>query len=385
MVAKKNVVVLGCGLVGRLIARDLQRDKDIAVTVADQDERSLAEVSSGGRIATTKADLSNPDVLRGLLQGRDLAVGCLPGFLGLQTLRTVISCGVNYADICFMPEDPMELDAMAAGRGVSAVVDCGVAPGLSNLIAGHVSAKLDRPTRILILVGGLPAVRHWPFEYKAVFSPIDVIEEYTRPARYVEYGHTVERPALTDVELVDLPGVGTLEAFNTDGLRSLARTLDVPFMKEKTLRYPGHAERMRMLRDAGFFSYESVEVKGQSVKPIDLTARLIFSAWKMGPADRDLTVMRVVVEGVKDGRVVRHTYDLLDRYDEETGASAMSRTTGFPCAIAARMLLAGEVRRRGVVPPELIGREPGLFERFMSELDGRGIRFDVTVDDLGAA
>lgn len=378
----KRVIVLGCGLVGRLITRDLAEDPSFSVTVADVDPHAFVDLAKDDRIRTIVSDLSDPALLMHLVSGYDIAVGALPGFLGLQSLRAVIGTGIDYVDISFMPEDPLSLNEEALRKGVTAIVDCGVAPGISNLIAGRTSAWLDRADRILILVGGLPAVRQWPFEYKAVFSPIDVIEEYTRPARYVEYGRLVERPALSDVELVDLPGVGTLEAFNTDGLRSLALTLDAPFMKEKTLRYPGHAERMRILRDTGFFGKVPVEVRGASVRPIDLTARLMFPIWKMQPSERDLTVMRVVVEGSRQKKPVRRTFDLLEHFHEPTQASAMSRTTGFPCAIAARLLAAGEVSEKGVLPPEILGRNPALYDRFMAELAARGIRFTETLEDL---
>lgn len=381
----KQVVVLGCGLVGRLIAKDLASDASLSVTVADRDEGALKGLGGGQRLRTIVSDLSDAGALAKLLSGFDLAVGSLPGFLGLQTLRTVIETGIDYSDISFMPEDPLDLNELAEKRGVTAVVDCGVAPGMSNLIAGHAAATLDRLERILIVVGGLPTVRQWPFEYKAVFSPIDVIEEYTRPARYVEYGQVVEQPALSDVELIDLPGVGTLEAFNTDGLRSLARTLNAPHMKEKTLRYPGHAEKMRMLRDAGFFGYDPIQLKGAEIRPIDLTARLLFQMWRMQPSDRDLTVMRIVVEGAERGRRVRHTWDLLERFDEASGSSAMSRTTGFPCAIAARMIARGEIAEKGVLPPEILGKHEPLFQGFMAGLAERGVRFTQTVEELAVS
>ena len=204
---------------------------------------------------------------------------------------------------------------------------------------------------MLIYVGGLPEVREWPYDYKAVFSPADVIEEYVRPARYVENGRLVVRPALSDAELINFPGVGTLEAFNTDGLRTLTRTIAAPDMKEKTLRYPGHIEKMAVLRETGFFSQEEIEVGGARVRPLDVTAKLLFPKWKMGPADRDITVMKIVVEGRKDGRDRRYTYDLLDRFDETTGVHSMARTTGYTATVAARMLARGLYRRQGRLRP----------------------------------
>jgi saccharopine dehydrogenase-like NADP-dependent oxidoreductase len=267
----------------------------------------------------------------------------------------------------------------ATNTGVTAVVDCGVAPGLSNLLCGRGAHLLDRTERMLILVGGLPQRRVWPFEYRLVFSPVDVIEEYTRPARWVEHGRLVTRPALTDPELVDLPRVGTVEAFNTDGLRSLAFTMKAPFMKEKTLRFPGHIEKMRMLRETGFFSREPLRIGDREVIPFEVTTRLLFDAWKLPEGEGDLTVMRVEVEGIKDGKPKTCRWDLYDEHDPATGYTSMARTTGFPCAVVARLLARGELHRPGVVPPELLGSDERFFETMMAELRQRGVELQLTV------
>jgi saccharopine dehydrogenase-like NADP-dependent oxidoreductase len=263
---------------------------------------------------------------------------------------------------------------------VTAVVDCGVAPGMSNVIAGYVESRLDQLDSYLCYVGGLPKVRRWPYEYKAVFSPIDVLEEYTRPARYVEHGEIVVRPALSGVELIDLPGVGTLEFFNTDGLRTLMRTFRAPNMKEVTLRYPGHANLMAILRESGFFGTEAISVDGQSVRPLAVTAKLLFDEWKLQPGEEDFTVLRVVMAGKQDGRAVRYTYDLLDSYDKATGTTSMARTTGYTCAIVARLVLGGQFRQVGICPPEYVGRTPGCYGPFMDALAARNIVVKETIE-----
>ncbi|MDP7079411.1 MAG: saccharopine dehydrogenase C-terminal domain-containing protein [Candidatus Undinarchaeales archaeon] len=256
-----------------------------------------------------------------------------------------------------------------------------MAPGMSNMIPGYVDSILDKTTDLTIMVGGLPKERSWPYEYKAPFSPIDVLEEYTRPARLVRDGKVVVLPALSEPELVDFPDIGTLEAFNTDGLRSLITTIDAPNMKEKTMRYPGHIELMRVLRETGFFSQEKIELKnGTQVKPLDLTTRLLFPMWKLGPEDREFTVMRVEVAGLKNDKQVTYTYDLMDRYDEDTGFSSMSRTTGFPAAIVARQVLAGRVTDKGVFPPEFLGRDHELFQLVLAELTKRGVVFTERIE-----
>ncbi len=183
----------------------------------------------------------------------------------------------------------------------------------------------------------------------------------------------VVRPALTDVEPVDLPRVGTVEAFNTDGLRSLAQTLHAPDMKEKTLRWPGHVEKLRMLREAGFLSQKPVDVGGTRVRPYDVTTKLLFDAWRLEEGEADLTVMRVEAEGAVGGRRQTWTWDLYDEADPVTGFHSMARTTGFPCAIVARMLARGELRRPGVQPPERLAGDDRFFARMMEELRARGV------------
>jgi saccharopine dehydrogenase-like NADP-dependent oxidoreductase len=296
-------------------------------------------------------------------------------------MRAVIEAKKPYCDISFLAEDPVNLDALARERGVTVVYDAGVAPGLSNMMAAFGAMSLSTCERIDMYVGGLPAVRRWPFEYKAGFSPIDVLEEYTRPARLVEHGELVVREALSEPELMEFPGVGTLEAFNTDGLRSLVRTLpNVPFMREKTLRYPGHIELMRVFRETGLFSKEPVQVGDARVRPLDLTASLLFPKWAFDEGEADVTVMRVAVEGTRDGKRTRYSWDLSDRYDPSTGLRSMSRTTGFTAAILARFLLDGRFARPGVHPPEIPAREPGIFDAMLAELAKRGVRCEARVD-----
>lgn len=376
-----RAIILGAGMVGSVMAMDLARDGAFNVTIADlRDEALGAARARAPEIETVKADLSDPAAVRKLVAPFDLVLGAGASRLGFQTLRAVIEAGKPYCDIAFMPEDAIDLDGLAKSKGVVAVVDCGVAPGMSNMLAGYGAARFETCESIEIYVGGLPCERRWPFEYKAAFSPSDVIEEYVRPSRIVERGQVVVRPALSEPELLDLPGVGTVEAFNTDGLRSIARTMRVPNMKEKTLRYPGHIGLMRVLREMGLFSQAPVELPGADggtvrVRPLDLTSRLMFPMWTYAEGEQDLTVMRVSVTGVKGGRRSRLVWDLLDFYDPATRATSMARTTAFPCVIVARMLARGEITGAGVLPPELLGPRPGVLDKVMAELAARGVRY----------
>jgi lysine 6-dehydrogenase len=259
-----------------------------------------------------------------------------------------------------------------------------VAPGLTHMLAGSAAARLSPCERIEIYVGGLPEARHWPFEYKAGFAPYDVIEEYTRPVQIVEHGRVVVREALSEPELLEFPELGTLEAFNTDGLRSLVRSLKVPFMKEKTLRYPGHIELMRIFRATGLFSKDAVMVGSQSVRPLELTAALLFPRWTYEPGEADLTVMTVRASGNMDGKPTHLRWDLFDRLDPVTGLRSMSRTTGFTATAVARLVASGAYRSAGVSAPEALGADPRLLDSVLADLAARGVQVTAS-EEAGAA
>ncbi len=372
-------VVLGCGRVGKLIARDLARDPGAEVLSVDANPASIIGLDTYG-IRGLAADLSDPAAVSRAVAGADVAVNAVPGFMGLATLGAVVDAGIPAVDIAFMPEDPVVLDDAARAAGVPVVVDFGVAPGISNLLVGYGAQRLDTAVRARILVGGLPKQRRLPWEYTIPFSPVDVLEEYTRPARIVEHGQEVVRAPLTEQELVDLPRVGTLEAFNSDGLRTLVRTMDIPHMVEKTLRYPGYAAKVQLLAATGFFSTEPVDIGGVQVRPMDLTARLIFDAWRLEEGQDELTVMRVEVEGRLGGAPARLAWDLYDETDHVGGATSMARSTGFPAALMARAIADGRFTTPGVHAPEQIVTDDGLVKWLLDELVARGVILDETLE-----
>lgn len=370
----KKIVVLGAGLVGKAMAIDLA--ENFEVTSVDVNEQALADVQKHG-IKTEKVDFSNLQLLSSTIQPFDLVVGAVPGFLGLQTARAVIEAGKNMVDISFFPEDPFQLDELAKKKNVTVVTDCGVAPGMGNIILGYHNKRM-KINSYECLVGGLPLVREWPYEYKAVFSPIDVIEEYIRPARYVLNSAMVVKEALSDPELVHFDGVGTLESWNSDGLRSLIATMpNIPNMIEKTLRYPGCIEYLRVLRESGFFSYEEVDVKGVKVRPIDLTAKLLFPKWKLKPGEEEFTVMRIRMSGEENNKPKTYEYNLLDRTEKISGTLSMARTTGYTCTAAANLVLSGKFNRKGICPPEYLGEEESHFNFVVDYLKQRGVHYKV--------
>lgn len=371
---KKKVVVLGAGLVGKVMAIDLAKDFD--VTSVDKNSEAFQTLESHG-VNTLQADVTEAAALAHLLAPFDLVIGAMPGFLGFETVRKVIEAKKNMVDISFFPEDPFLLDDLARKNGVTVVTDCGVAPGMGNIVLGYHHRRM-KVHAYECLVGGLPVVREWPYEYRAVFSPIDVIEEYTRPARFVQNGALVVKEALSDPELVHFDGIGTLESWNSDGLRTLIQTLpDIPNMIEKTLRYPRCIEYLRVLRESGFFSSAEVNVNGVMIRPVDVTAKLLFPRWKLKPGEEEFTVMRIRIAGEENGKPKTWEYNLLDRTDKATGTLSMARTTGYTCTAAARLVIDGKFSRKGICPPEYLGEEEEHYRAILRSLNDRGVKYVV--------
>ncbi|MCP4758994.1 MAG: saccharopine dehydrogenase [Planctomycetes bacterium] len=372
----KQTIVLGGGMVGAVMAMDLAADADREVTLCDVDEARLTAAKARcPAIRVQQADLSSPERVRSLAAEADMVLGALPSRFGFGTLQAVIDAGKPYCDISFMPQDAWRLDEAAKASGTIAVVDCGVAPGMSNLLAGVAARRLSPCRSVTIRVGGLPVVRQLPWQFKAAFSPYDVIEEYVRPARIVEHGKVVVREALSDPVLIDFLETGTLEAFNTDGLRSLTETLSIPNMLEQTMRYPGHRDLAWALRETGLLSEQPMDVNGVSVTPREITCRALFPKWTYEEGEVDLTVMRVEAEGDLNGVSTRLWWDLYDELDPETGWTSMSRTTAFPATIMARMIEAGIVTNPGVHPPECLAGDDRVLETLFRELTARGVTY----------
>ncbi len=369
----KNIIVLGAGLVGSAIAKDLAKEHN--VTSVDINKEALEKLGSLG-ISTQVVDLSKAGEVKKTVASFDLVIGAVPGFMGYAMVKEVIETKIDIVDISFFPEDPFELNELAKENGVTVVTDCGVAPGMGNIILGYHNKKM-KVNRYECLVGGLPVVREWPYEYKAVFSPIDVIEEYIRPARYVQNGHLITKEALSDAELIEFDRVGTLESWNSDGLRTLAKTMKIPNMIEKTLRYPGCIEYIKVLRESGFFSYDEIEVNGAKIRPVDVTAKLLFPKWKLKSGEEDFTVMRIRIEGEEDGKSKNLEYYLLDKYDRENQIISMARTTGYTCNAVANLVLDSKFNRKGINPPEYVGEEEYNFKYVKNYLEERGVEYEV--------
>ena len=363
-----NITILGAGMVGRAMAIDLAKNHN--VTSVDLSKKNLELLPSS--IKKVEADLSNAKKIQEIIADADLVIGAVPGFMGFETVKTVITAGKNIVDISFFPEDCFELDALAKEKNVIAIVDCGVAPGMFNIILGYHNERMQIEN-FVAMCGGLPVKRTMPFQYKAPFSPVDVLEIYTRRAKIVVNGKVMTVPALSDIEEINFDEVGTLEAFNTDGLRSLLHTMKIPNMKEKTLRYPGHTKLMEQLRNMGLFSEEEIIVRGQKVKPAEFTGSLFFPQWKYEPGEEEFTVMRIIIEGTENGKPKRFQYDMFDRYHQPTKTSSMERSTGYTCTAVVNMVLDGLYSQKGISPPEFLGREEKCFEYIVNYLKERHV------------
>jgi len=373
-----KVLVVGCGNIGSVAAKDLAKSmKSLEIVVADNNEaraKAVAEDIGTDNVSSIRLDVADQHTLLDTLRGYTLVMGFLPGNLGYRLAETCVKAGKDMVDVSYMAENPLLLDNKAAKAGVTVVPDCGLAPGISNLLVGHAAASLNEVRTVRIMVGGLPEKPLPPLGYVITWSAESLIDEYTRKAGIIRKGRKTEVEALSELEEIEFPGVGKLEAFYTDGLRTLMYTIDKPDeMWEKTLRYPGHAERIKMLRALGFFDESPVSVNGTRISPRKLTATLLTQKLQR-PENKDIVALRVEVSGIEKCKKTKYRYHLLDFYDEKHNVTAMARTTAYPASIAARLLLGKAIKDKGLVPVEKIGMHNELFRTFIDELEKRNVK-----------
>jgi len=371
-----RALVIGCGRMGSAAAEDLAKG-DIEVCVADKDAtkaKETAEKIGKGNVKWFQFDASNKNELIKALKDFDLALGFLPPKFGFSLIEACVKAGKSLVDVSYMPENPLLLHEEALEADVTVVPSCGLAPGISNILVGHTVAKLDKTHKVHIMVGGLPQTPFPPLGYVITWSPESLIDEYTSKARIIKDGKKTEVEALNGLEEVMFQGVGKLEAFYTDGLRTLLYTIEgVDEMWEKTLRYPGHAEKIKLLRELSLFNDEEVIVEGCRISPRKVTAKL-FEKKFVKPDVKDFVILRVEVFGLKNGKKTGYVYEMVDFYDEKSGTTAMARTTAYTASIVANLILTKVINLKGVVPPERLGMNEGIYHKIMAELDRRGIK-----------
>lgn len=373
-----KVLILGCGNIGSVAAEDFAKSMtSVEVFVADKNvarAKEVAERIGTGNVSWIRLDTSNYSELVNALRNFDLAMGFLPGNLGYRLVEACVDVGRDLVDVSYMSENPLTLNDKAVRANVTIVPDCGLAPGVSNILVGHALRRLDKVQTVRIMVGGLPETPVPPLGYVITWSLESLIDEYTRKARIVKDGKIVDVEALNGLEEVEFPNVGRLEAFYTDGLRTLLHTVNnVDSMWEKTLRYPGHAEKVGLLKALGFFDERQIDVEGVNLSPRKLTVKLLEQKlWK--PEVKDIVALKVEVSGVKNGKQTRYIYHLLDRYNEKRGITAMARTTAYPASIIAQLILRKAIKEKGVVPPEKLGMSEEFFQVFLDELEKREVK-----------
>lgn len=370
-----RTTLLGAGNIGRFVANLVVEDRDFGnVYIIEKDMEKLEALGLKIKEKATfmVGDVFKDKFLKRTVCNSDIVLSFLPGSIGVKAYNLAIECGFHLVDTSYLPEDPMTYNTQAESEEITIVPDAGVAPGLSNLIAGGLYNELGGLEKISVYVGGLPQSPVPPLYHEVNWSISDLIEEYTRPVRIKENGIVKTVEPLTGNEIIDFEGIGKLEAFYTDGLRTMVKTLDVPNMYEKTLRYPGHLNAIKLLRDIGFLSKSIINVDGKSVRPVDVAIRVLED--KMyNPTLRDILAMMIVAEKGTEKKTVK----VLDYFDEKNGFSAMARTTGL-CNYAISKLVLSDKIGHGVIPPEKIGMNKNNYEYILDIYRKFGVKISIS-------
>jgi len=376
-------LVLGGGAQGSACALELARRADVAnVIVADLDVSGPApflQPHLGGKVEMRSVDATDHEQVAAAMRGVDAVACALPYYFNVDMTRLAIEAGAHFCDLggnTELVDEQKEMTEAAAAAGVSVVPDCGLAPGMVNILAQGGMDALDEVDSVRIFVGGLPQHPKPPLNYQIVYSMEGVLDYYTTPVLVLENGEVVEKEALTGLEEVEFPEpVGKLEAFLTaGGISRMPYRYEgaVPSMTYKTLRYPGHAALMKAIRDLGLLDLEPIEVGDVTVSPRDVFIAAV-SPKLANPEGDDLVAMRVVVKGSRDGAPKTITYEMIDYYDAETGVTAMMRTTGYSLAATARLQASGAIEPGVRTPSECIPADA-----YVQALADCGIRIERT-------
>lgn len=387
----KKVIILGAGMMGHVMAKELTKVKDYDLSIADFSLENLAYVKElCPEIKTYQVDFTKKGEAAKLVKDYDLVMGALPKFLAADTAMEIIETGVDMVEVSGLDyanksaEDRKAMEDAAKKSGGTICLGIGLAPGMINVITGYACTQLDRADKAELLVGGLPVVREQPWEYKLVFSLIGTVGQFVFPVKVVR-NHEIEViEACSEIRQIEVEGIGTMEAFTTNGLTSLMHTYKdkIKDMKEATLRYPGHTEKMKMLRESGLLDYKEIEFKGAKFRPVDFTCECLLPKWKLGKDEAELTACYCDIDGVKDGEKLRYHWEILDYYDPETKYTSMARTTCFPALIMAEMITNGEFKYNGLCHPEYIGENQEVFHKLMTEMEKRGVKYKASIKKL---
>jgi lysine 6-dehydrogenase len=381
-----RILVIGCGNIGSVAARDLAENlPSTEIVVADASKTRAEETAKEiGRdnVSFTPIDATNRNELTNTIGKFDLAVGALPGFLGFRVCKASVSAKVNIVDVSFMPEDAMKLHKDALKAEVCVIPDCGMSPGLGSMLVGRASSQLDTVESVHMFNGGLPEKPIPPLEYAITWSAKDLIELYTRKANIVRNGKVTQVPATSGVEELTFPRVGKLEGFYSDGLRSLLKTVKVTGdMWEKSLRYPGHAAKINLLESLGFFENKPVQIEGVEVSPRALTEKLLEMKLKK-PNTPDIVAMLIDIIGLKNTKKIHIQYRMLEHFDKRRKVTAMARTTAYTTSVVAQLVAKRAVTDKGVIPTEKLGMNKRIYTRFMRMMKQKGVTIKETKKNM---
>ena len=374
-----KMLVLGAGLQGSACAFDLLQDPEVTqVTLADLEPARMARFLSSRndpKLRVVTLDVTDHTAVRLAMAGQTAVMSALPYYFNGPMAILAVEAGCHFADLGGNTQiviDQKKLDAEAHDKGLSIMPDCGLAPGMVNILAAEGMRRLDTTDRVRIFVGGLPQHPEPPLNYQIVYSLEGALDYYTTPSWILRDGKRTTVDALSELEPVEFPNpIGTLEAFHTGGgISTMPFTWEgkVREMEYKTLRYPGHVAIMKPIRELGLLSNEPVMVKGHSVVPRDLFIAAV-SPQLTKPEGRDLVALRIIVSGTKHGKPMTTTFDLIDRFDEVHHISAMMRTTGYSLSVTGLVQARRQVIRFGVTTPD----EGMPFDRYVNGLKHRGI------------
>ena len=377
-----NLLVLGAGLQGCACAYDLLQNASVTrVTLADVRPVKLPKFLSGdwqGRLRAIQLDVADTPAVYAAFRGHAAVMSAIPYYYNGPMAKAAVECGCHFSDLGGNTDIVLEqkkLHDQAVAKGISVIPDCGLAPGMVNILAAEGIRRLDRAEKVKIFVGGLPQAPEPPLNYQIVYSLEGALDYYTTPSWVLRGGKPVQVDALSEVEPVEFPSpVGTLEAFHTGGgISTLPFAYDgkIDTMEYKTLRYPGHVAIMRPIRELGLLGNEPIEVKGKKIAPRDMFIAAVHPKLHK-PDGRDLVALQVQVTGLKGKKPARVTFRLIDYYDAQHGISAMMRTTGYSLSITGQMQVDGRVKAKGVHTPD----EAMPFDEYVSELGKRGIRIE---------
>jgi len=377
-----KILSIGCGYIGSVLAEEIVRSIDFdELIICDSEEERIEKTGRelGEKVFPLRKDISDYSTLLEIIDDADLVVGLSPGKLGFKVMKACVEKRKSLVDLSYMTEDPFVFQKKSRRRGITIIPDCGVAPGLSNILIGKASSQLDKVQDVTAYVGGLPQKPMPPLNYKVTWCVEDLFEEYTRKVKIVRNNETIEVDALEGLEEVEFEGLGKFEAFFTDGVRTLHHTIKARNMWEKTLRYKGHAEKIKFLRDLGLL--EKRPLTSVNLSPW----AFMRSFWKEKLSffeDKDFVLMRIEVTGRKESANFIHSFEMVDHFDEERNVTAMGRTTAYTALAVIKLLIENRIERKGVVPPEILGMDRELSREIECTLRERDIRVKEKVEEV---